>query len=83
MREEAERLARQLKRQVIICPECGEEINHLHFYAWELQRADFDGEKYSNWGSVGELEGYHYACPHCQYALFEEEDEAKKFLKRK
>jgi hypothetical protein len=69
------------------CPKCGEEIDHLHYYAYELQKADFDvfdnGDfEYNSWDSLCDVKGEpEYCCPECSATLFRSQDEAIKFLK--
>lgn len=71
------------------CPKCGKEIDHLVYYAYELQRANLwvfeDGEsEYSTWDSLGETKGDpDYECPECGEVLFHNEDEAINFLRGK
>jgi len=85
MTDEAERVANALKPPK--CPKCGAEIDHLHYYAYELQRADFwvfdSNTEYDNWESLaGDTKGEpDYDCPICGETLFHSEDEAEKFLR--
>jgi predicted RNA-binding Zn-ribbon protein involved in translation (DUF1610 family) len=82
--DEAEEIAKNLKPPR--CPKCGAEIDHLHFYAYELVKADFwvvDGRsEYSGWDSLGDmLDEVEYSCPECGEVLFKHEDDAIKFLR--
>jgi DNA-directed RNA polymerase subunit M/transcription elongation factor TFIIS len=71
------------------CPKCGEEIDHLHYYAYELQKADFylnedESKTYGNWDSLCDIKGEpEYECPECGELLFTSEEEATEFLKPK
>jgi predicted RNA-binding Zn-ribbon protein involved in translation (DUF1610 family) len=69
------------------CPKCGKEIDHLHYYAYELQKADFyvfdENTEYSGWDSLCDVKGEpDYECPECGETLFHNEEEAKDFLKQ-
>jgi DNA-directed RNA polymerase subunit RPC12/RpoP len=69
------------------CPKCGKEIDHLHYYAYELLTANFSvsddgGFEYSDWDSLGDVKGLpEYRCPECSATLFKSQSEAIKFLK--
>ena len=82
--DEAERVANALKPPR--CPKCGAEIDHLRYYAYELQRADFwichGYAEYDNWDTVGDIKGKpDYECPNCGEPLFHSEDKAEEFLR--
>lgn len=69
------------------CPICGEEIYILRYRAREEVMAwvtcDFDECEYTNWDSEG-IAGAtepRYCCPKCDEVLFNNAEEAKKFLK--
>jgi len=69
-----------------VCPQCGAEIDHLVYQAYELQKADFyifkTNVEYSSWDSLGDIAGNpEYRCPICDEVLFHGEDEAEKFLR--
>lgn len=65
------------------CPKCGEEIDHLHYYAYELNKADFwKTREYSNWDTLGDIKGDpDYDCPECGETLFHDQKDAEKFLR--
>jgi hypothetical protein len=68
------------------CPKCHKKIDHLHYYAYELQKADFyivnGAYEYSGWDSLAEVKGEpDYECPECTAVLFHDQEEAIAFLK--
>ena len=71
------------------CPKCGEEIDHLIYYAYELQKAyvgldAYGNLEYGNWDSLGVTKGEpDYECPKCKEVLFHDEEEARRFLQNK
>jgi hypothetical protein len=77
----AEKVFAKLKYGGRICPKCGKKIDYLIYNAYELQKATFDGNEYSNWDSLGDIKGEaEYSCPHCNTVLFTDEKSAKEFL---
>jgi len=67
------------------CPKCGDLIDHLVYWAYELRRADF----YVTRGKVNydkaetadvDVDSIDYDCPKCDETLFHSEEDAKKFL---
>ena len=66
------------------CPICGEGIDYLNFFTKEEVMAVFGyNEEFNNWDNIGIAEGAktNFCCPECAEILFNNEEEAKEFLK--
>jgi len=61
------------------CPKCGKEIDRLNYWQKKIEEAYFDGEGYDWWDSDVVIERG-YECPECGELLFDNEEDAKKFL---
>jgi len=65
----------------IRCPKCGKEIDHLEYYAYELNKAKVsvtdDGYlEYYGWTK----DEPDYVCPECRKVLFHSHEEVKRFF---
>jgi len=72
---------------MVKCPKCNREIDHLHYYVYEFQRANFwvrgkDKWEFTDWKSLGEPsdEPPEFRCPECDALLFKGHAEASTFL---
>ena len=64
-----------------VCPRCGKEIHFLKNYVYDcVNEYDFDGEGYHFVDCV-EGKAEEYCCPYCGAVLFDNEEDARKFLK--
>jgi predicted RNA-binding Zn-ribbon protein involved in translation (DUF1610 family) len=74
------------KKKVVRCPNCGKEIHQLYYYETGVVQdywvsLDKDGD--IEYEKINDLyydsDGAFY-CPHCNTKLFDDEEEARKFL---
>jgi predicted RNA-binding Zn-ribbon protein involved in translation (DUF1610 family) len=63
------------------CPKCNEQITYLHEYVQWEQKSHFEGVGDQYAMDMCSKEEYEYECPLCGAALFEDPEEAEKFLK--
>jgi DNA-directed RNA polymerase subunit RPC12/RpoP len=75
------------KKKVVRCPKCGKEIEELIYYQEGVVQSywvglDKDGDiEYNKIEDIYDnSDGGVYCCPHCEAELFDDEDEARKFL---
>jgi len=62
------------------CPNCGKKINRLIYWENAANVAKFDGKDYYDWDTV-EVYECGYECPECGTQLFDNEEDAERFLK--
>jgi len=76
------------------CPKCDAEIDHLHYFNYELMKADVSIQKvihndkvmnyldYDSWDNLCvSKDDPEYCCPECDHILFTSEAQAEAFLR--
>jgi predicted RNA-binding Zn-ribbon protein involved in translation (DUF1610 family) len=75
-----------MEKKKVRCPNCGREISRLYYYETGVVQdywVSLDKDGYIEYEKINDLyydsDGAFY-CPHCNTRLFDDEDEARKFL---
>ena len=67
-----------------LCPKCNEEIDNLNSYLKGEEKSKFypddNGEAEYQWQDFIDGDNIDFECPNCGQVLFQDEEEALKFL---